>query len=57
MATTDNNIKIIYSAVGIDNDTNSNWKWTEASSYSYTNTGIKQISRKNLDGGIDQRKY
>lgn len=57
MATTDNNIKIIYSAVGIDNDTNSNWKWTEASSYSYTNTGIKRISRKNLDGGIDQRKY
>ncbi|WP_264529465.1 hypothetical protein [Flavobacterium sp. N502540] len=52
MATTDNNIKIIYSAVGIDNDANSNWKWTEASSYSYTNTGIKQISRKNLDGGF-----
>lgn len=52
MATTDNNIKIIYSAAGIDSDTNSNWKWTEASSYSYTNTGIKQISRKNLDGGF-----
>ncbi|WP_237732409.1 hypothetical protein [Flavobacterium sp. UGB4466] len=52
MATTNDNIKIIYSAAAIDGGTNFNWKWTEASSYSYTNTGIKQISRKNLEGRI-----
>lgn len=52
MATTENSIKIIYSAVGIGGHTKLTWKWTEASSYSYTDTGIKRISRKNLDGGF-----
>lgn len=52
MSTTHNQIRIIYSAVGIDTETGSKWKWTEESTYSYTQNGIKRIHKKNLQGGF-----
>lgn len=50
MITTTDTIKIIYSAVGEDQEKQKTWSWQEESTYSFTKTGIKQINRKNING-------
>jgi hypothetical protein len=50
MLTTNDTIKILYSAVGEDLDKQKTWSWQEESTYSFTKTGIKQINRKNING-------
>jgi hypothetical protein len=52
MSTSDGIIKIIYSAVGVDLDNQQQWKWTEEATYSFTKDQIKQINRKNIEGGF-----
>ncbi|SNR72064.1 hypothetical protein [Flavobacterium sp. ov086] len=52
MSTTNNTIKIVYGAMGMDTETQKRWRWIEESIYSFTEKEIKQIKRKNLQGGF-----
>lgn len=52
MATNQNTIKIIYTAIGVDMIHSKNWKWTEESTYSFTKSEIKQIHRENIYGSF-----
>lgn len=52
MVTNNKTIKIIYTAIGFDLETQQKWKWSEESTYSFTENGIKQTDRKNINGGI-----
>lgn len=50
MITTKDTIKILYSAIGEDLEQQRVWRWQEESTYSFTKSGIKQVSRKNING-------
>ncbi|WP_417941388.1 hypothetical protein [Flavobacterium sp. RS13.1] len=52
MATNQNTIKIIYTAIGVDMIHSKNWKWTEESTYSFTKSEIKQTHRENIYGSF-----
>ncbi|MBF4491871.1 hypothetical protein IRZ83_04400 [Flavobacterium sp. JLP] len=52
MATSKNSITIIYTAMGVDLNQGSNWKWTEKSTYSFSETEIKQTDRENIQGSF-----
>lgn len=52
MSTTNNTIKIVYGAMGMDTESQKRWRWIEESIYSFTEKEIKQIKRKNLQGGF-----
>ncbi|KLT70237.1 hypothetical protein [Flavobacterium sp. ABG] len=53
MATLNNTIRIIYTAAGFDEKTPQKWSWTEESTYSFTKNEIKQIHRRNINGGFN----